>query len=142
MEMMVWFTYPVDSVHRVLYGNSVVGNEPGNEPGKLYVKATRAQPCKRVARGTHPCVHLCTVFTYIKRDMYSSLYHPAPSPLPIVFAAELLGVDPPPLETWDTAAPNMTVMARSFWGESKRVRNRKLREVLGWRPLYPTYREG
>ena len=63
---------------------------------------------------------------------------PAPSPLPIVFAAGLLGVAPPPLEQWEEAAPKMTAMARSFWGESKRVRNAKIRAVLGWRPRYPT----
>jgi hypothetical protein len=63
---------------------------------------------------------------------------PAPSPLPIVFAAGLLDVAPPPLEQWEEAAPKMTAMARSFWGESKRVRNAKIRAVLGWRPRYPT----
>ena len=33
-------------------------------------------------------------------------------------------------------------MARSFWGESKRVSNRRLRVELGYALRYPTYRDG
>ena len=33
-------------------------------------------------------------------------------------------------------------MARSFYGESKRVRNDKIKRELGVRLAYPTYREG
>ena len=36
----------------------------------------------------------------------------------------------------------MSPMARSFYGESKRVSNRRLREVLGVSLRFPTYREG
>jgi hypothetical protein len=33
-------------------------------------------------------------------------------------------------------------MARSFYGESKRVRNDRIKRALGVRLDYPTYREG
>jgi hypothetical protein len=33
-------------------------------------------------------------------------------------------------------------MARSFYGENKRVRNRRIRDELGVDLAYPTYREG
>jgi hypothetical protein len=33
-------------------------------------------------------------------------------------------------------------MARSFYGECKRVRNEKIKRVLGVRLAHPTYREG
>ena len=33
-------------------------------------------------------------------------------------------------------------MARRFYGESKRVSNARAKAELGWRPAYPTYREG
>jgi hypothetical protein len=36
----------------------------------------------------------------------------------------------------------MTPMALSFYGESKRVSNAKLKRVLGVTLRYPTYREG
>jgi nucleoside-diphosphate-sugar epimerase len=33
-------------------------------------------------------------------------------------------------------------MAASFYDENKRVSNAQLKRALGWRPKYPTYREG
>ncbi|MDT8342596.1 MAG: hypothetical protein RQ751_13880 [Longimicrobiales bacterium] len=33
-------------------------------------------------------------------------------------------------------------MARSFYAEDRRVRSVRLREALGYRLRYPTYREG
>jgi len=36
----------------------------------------------------------------------------------------------------------MTPMARSFYAESKRVRNDRIRDDLGVTLVYPTYREG
>ena len=61
---------------------------------------------------------------------------------PIAFAAELLGLPPPPEIPFADAAEAMSPMARSFYAESKRVRNDKLKRELGVRLRYPTYREG
>jgi nucleoside-diphosphate-sugar epimerase len=55
-------------------------------------------------------------------------------------AAALLGLPEPPAVPYDIA--DLTPMARSFYGESKRVRNNKLKQQLGVALLYPTYREG
>jgi len=33
-------------------------------------------------------------------------------------------------------------MARSFWDDNKRVANRRMKDELGVRLRYPTYREG
>lgn len=55
-------------------------------------------------------------------------------------AARLLGIEPPPLLTLEEA--NLSPMARGFYAENRRVANGKARRLLGWRPLYPTYREG
>jgi hypothetical protein len=52
----------------------------------------------------------------------------------------LLGVMPPPLEPYETAA--MTPMARSFYEECRRVRNDRIKRELGVELRYPTYREG
>ena len=38
--------------------------------------------------------------------------------------------------------PGMTPMARSFYGENKRVRNNRIKDELGVELLYPSYREG
>ncbi len=58
----------------------------------------------------------------------------------ITEAARLLGIEPPPAIPFDQA--NLTPMARSFYDESKRVSNRRIREELGVTLAYPTYREG
>jgi nucleoside-diphosphate-sugar epimerase len=67
---------------------------------------------------------------------------PTPQAVPVTFAAELLGVAPPPETPFAEAAKNMTPMGLSFYGESKRVQNIKLKRELGVTLRYPTYREG
>ena len=65
---------------------------------------------------------------------------PAPPQDVIGHAAELLGLPLPPAMDFETA--EMTPMARSFYAESKRVRNDRIRNELGVRLIHPTYREG
>ncbi len=67
---------------------------------------------------------------------------PTPPADPIVFAAQLLGRDPPPEIGFEDAAPAMSPMALSFWQDCRRVRNDKLKRVLGVTLDHPTYREG
>ena len=61
---------------------------------------------------------------------------------PVAFAAELLGLEPPPQIPFAEAAKGMTEMALSFYGESKRVRNDRLKRELNVTLRYPTFREG
>jgi nucleoside-diphosphate-sugar epimerase len=65
---------------------------------------------------------------------------PAPPEDVIAYAAELLGLPVPQAEDFATA--EMTPMARSFYAESKKVRNDKIKQELGVRLLYPDYRSG
>jgi nucleoside-diphosphate-sugar epimerase len=67
---------------------------------------------------------------------------PTPPGEPIAFAAQLMGVAPPPEIAFDNAAASMSPMALSFWRECRRVHNDKLKRVLGVSLLYPTYRDG
>jgi nucleoside-diphosphate-sugar epimerase len=67
---------------------------------------------------------------------------PAPPGDPIVFAAKLLGREPPSEIAFDEAAASMSPMALSFWQECRRVRNDKLKRELGVTLRYPSYREG
>ena len=55
-------------------------------------------------------------------------------------ACRLLVVPPPPLQSLDEA--NLSPMARGFYAENRRVANGKAKRVLGWKPRYPTFREG
>lgn len=65
---------------------------------------------------------------------------PAPPQDVIAYAAQLMGVVPPPEEAFATA--EMSAMARSFYASSARVSNAKLRRELGVTLSCPTYRHG
>ena len=66
--------------------------------------------------------------------------HPAPPEDVIAHAAELLGLPIPPAIPFEEA--EMTPMARSFYSESKRTSNARIKRELGVRLAYPSYREG
>ena len=65
---------------------------------------------------------------------------PAPPQDVIAEAARLLGLPPPPQVAFEDA--EMTPMARSFYAESKKVRNDRIKDELGVRLAYPDYRSG
>ena len=65
---------------------------------------------------------------------------PAPPQDVMDYAARLLGMERPERVSIDEA--DVSEMARSFYSECKRVPNAKLKAATGWRPTYPTYREG
>ena len=65
---------------------------------------------------------------------------PAPNADVIAHAARLAGLPVPALEDFDSA--ELSPASRRFYGESKRVSNARAKAALGWRPKYPTYREG
>ena len=65
---------------------------------------------------------------------------PAPPQDVIAYAAELLGVPVPPAQDFETA--EMSPMARSFYAESKKVSNDRIKDELGVTLLYPDYRSG
>ncbi|WP_064693497.1 SDR family oxidoreductase [Rhizobium aegyptiacum] len=61
---------------------------------------------------------------------------PGPPQDVIVEAARLMGVEPPPEQAFETA--ELTPMARSFYGENKRVSNAKLK-AAGFEFSFPNY---
>jgi nucleoside-diphosphate-sugar epimerase len=65
---------------------------------------------------------------------------PGPPQDVVAFAAEIAGKPVPPAIDFETA--DLSPMARSFYGENKRVGNKRLAPDLGVRLAYPTYREG
>jgi hypothetical protein len=58
----------------------------------------------------------------------------------IAYAAHLMGITPPPEVAIEDA--DLSPMGASFYAECKRVSNARLKAATGWRPSYPTYREG
>ena len=65
---------------------------------------------------------------------------PAPPARVVAYAADLLGIEPPPLVAFDTA--DLSPMARSFYADNKRVRNDRIKTQLGVTLAYPSYRQG
>jgi nucleoside-diphosphate-sugar epimerase len=61
---------------------------------------------------------------------------PGPPQDVIVEAARLMGVEPPPEQAFETA--ELTPMARTFYGENKRVSNAKLK-AAGFAFSFPNY---
>ncbi len=64
----------------------------------------------------------------------------APPQQVIEYAARLLNVTPPPEIAFEDA--DLSPMAASFYAESKRVSNRRIKEELGVALAYPSYHQG
>ena len=65
---------------------------------------------------------------------------PAAPDAVVAYAAELLGVAPPPEVAFADA--DLSPMARSFYEGSRRIGNARIKSELGVALAYPTYREG
>lgn len=63
---------------------------------------------------------------------------PAPPQDVVTYAHELMGKTPPPEVDFETA--DISPMARSFYGENKRVSNQKSKEILGLEYQWPNYK--
>ena len=122
-------------------------------PGRNPLEALRAGTARRFDKPGQ-------IFSRIHVDdlaaaLAASIGHPAPNATynvcddepasqadVIAYGAELLGITPPPLEAFAAAEPSLSEMAKSFYRNSKRVRNDKMKRELGVTLAYPTYREG
>jgi nucleoside-diphosphate-sugar epimerase len=120
-------------------------------PGRNAIETVRAGNARRIIKPGQ-------VFSRIHRDdivrtLRASMARPnpgaaynvcddeaAPPQDVIAYACELLGVAPPPEIPFETA--ELSPMARSFYRDNKRVANRRIKEDLGVRLAWPTYREG
>lgn len=120
-------------------------------PGRSAIDALRAGTARRVDKpGQVFCrIHVDDIggalAASMARPMPGTAWNivddePAPAAQVVEHAARLLGVEPPPLEPFDPAA--MSAMAASFYADNRRVRNDRLKQVLGYRLIHPTYREG
>jgi len=65
---------------------------------------------------------------------------PAPPQDVIAYGAEILGLPCPPAS--DPEDASLSPMARSFYAETKRVSNARMKSALGVTLAYPTFREG
>ena len=120
-------------------------------PGRSALDALRAGTARRIVKPgqVFSRIHVADLAAALEAAMTRSaagaIYNlcddePAPPEDVIAYAASLLGMPPPPLEDYATAA--LSPMARSFYDDSKRVSNRRLKDELGVTLRYPSYREG
>lgn len=65
---------------------------------------------------------------------------PAPADVVMEGAARRLGLPSPPEVDWHD--PSVSEAMRRFYLDSKRLSNARAKAELGWRPRYPTWRDG
>lgn len=65
---------------------------------------------------------------------------PAPAHVVTAWSARRLGLPLPPEVDWTD--PSVSEGMRRFYLDSKRLSNARAKAELGWRPKYPSYREG
>lgn len=118
------------TLDRVRAGTAQRIDKPGQVFSRIHVEDLAASALKATTRESG------TEIWNVADDL------PAPNADVIAYACELLGRPVPPAIPWDEAAPTMSAMARSFYAESRRVKNEKLKRELGVVLRYPTYREG
>ncbi|MBX3499328.1 MAG: SDR family oxidoreductase [Alphaproteobacteria bacterium] len=122
-------------------------------PGRSAIDQVRAGTARRIDKPgqVFSRIHVediaATLAASIEKPRGGALYNvaddePAPNALVIAHAFELLGQPVPPAIPYDRIAPSLTPMARSFYADSRRVRNRLIKQELGVQLTYPTYREG
>ena len=120
-------------------------------PGRSAIDALRAGEAKRIVKKgqVFSRAHVDDIAAVLRASLENpaaaDLFNvaddePAPPQDVVAYAAELLGVRPPPEVAFEDAA--LSDMARSFYAENKRVSNARMKERLGVALRYPTYREG
>jgi nucleoside-diphosphate-sugar epimerase len=123
----------------------------GPGPGRSAIAAVRAGTARRIVKpGQVFCrIHVDDIVQVLRASMArpnpGAIYNvaddePAPPQDVVTFACELLGVEPPPELPFEQA--ELSPMARSFYRDSRRIDNARIREELGVRLRYPSYREG
>lgn len=120
-------------------------------PGRNALETVRAGRGRRIVKPgqvfsrTHVTDIAAVLAASIARPNPGAAYNvcdddPAPPQDVILHACELLGVDPPPEIPFEEA--ELSDMARSFYAESKKVSNARIKAELGVRLTYPDYRAG
>ena len=120
-------------------------------PGRGVLEQVRAGNARRVAKPgqvfsrIHVDDIVATLKASIARPSPGAIYNvcdnePESPAIVTEYACRLLGVTAP--RPVALAEAGLSVMAASFYADNKRVSNRKIREELGVRLRYPSYREG
>jgi len=121
-------------------------------PGRSALDRVRAGDARAIIKPGHVFsrIHVDDIAQVLERAMLDrphaagvfNLADDAPSAQAPVMdaAAALLDLPPPQKIAFEDA--QLSAMAASFYAECRRVSNARAKAALGWRPLYPSWREG
>ena len=120
-------------------------------PGRSALDTVRAGKARRIYKEgqvfsrMHVSDIAATLAASMNKPDAHDLYNladdePAPPQDVVEYACNLLDVEPPPLTPLEEA--ELSDMGRSFYADNKRVSNKRMKEALGVKLAYPTYREG
>ncbi|HEX6092164.1 MAG TPA: SDR family oxidoreductase, partial [Dongiaceae bacterium] len=120
-------------------------------PGRSAIDSVRSGAAKRIVKPgqVFSRIHVDDIASVLIASMTQpnpgAAYNvcddnPAPPDEVIAYAAELLGIEPPPVMSFEKA--ELSEMARSFYADNKRVRNNRIKNELGVSLRYPDYRAG
>ena len=119
--------------------------------GRSQIDALRAGRARRIVKPGQVFnrIHVDDISEVVIASMLkpggSSVYNvtddePAPANDVVTYAAELLGIEPPPEISLEEA--NLPPFAADFYAESKRIKNDRIKQELGIKLIHPTYRQG
>ncbi len=120
-------------------------------PGRSAIEQLRLGRARRVIKEGHlfSRIHVEDIADILKgsiaRPRIGAIYNvcddePAMSSDVIEFAAQLIGVEPPPSIPFTDAS--LSEMARSFYSENRQIDNSLIKSELGITLKYPNYRDG
>lgn len=118
-----------NALQRLQSGNAVRISKPGQVFNRIHVADVAQAIHAAFARGADG------IFNVTDDE-------PCPADHVLVYGAGLLGIAPPVAVPYAEVEATLSPMQRSFYEESKRVRNDRLKSELGVRLLFPTYRHG
>lgn len=123
----------------------------GPGPGRNQLDAVRTGMARRIVKPGQVFgrIHVEDIAQVLRASMARpnpwAIYNvaddePTPPQDVVAFAAELLGLEAPPEVPFEHA--ELSPMARSFYADSRRVSNQRIKAELGVRLRYPSYRDG
>lgn len=122
-------------------------------PGRSALDQVRAKTHKRIRKENHRFsrIHVDDIVSALAASINQPnpgvIYNvcddePAAPEAVTAFACKLLDAPVPPLIDWAEAQKTMTPMALSFWNDNRTIDNTFIKQDLGWKLKYPTFREG
>ncbi|WP_411817409.1 SDR family oxidoreductase [Hyphococcus sp. DH-69] len=120
-------------------------------PGRSALDNVRQSTAKRIVKPgqVFSRMHVDDIACALKADIEQPFTYdlfnladdePSPPHEVVEYACTLLGKDLPPLIPFEEA--DLSPMAKSFYADNKRVSNKRMKDALGVKLKYPTYREG